>query len=193
MIAQGRRTRVSPQGYLYAGPFGVLAEYVQSTQHVKRATNLDALTTQAWQVSGGWVLTGERESYTGIAPNHPLDGGSTGGFGALELVARYGVLTTDADASRSYADPATQPRQCARRGDRPQLAADAWDRVRDELRAHAALRIDGGNGAVDGARGADAVAGGILMPMSLARITRRLIERRSADLERRCRGNGRMN
>ena len=66
---QGRRTRVSPQGYLYAGPVGVLAEYVRSTQHVRRATTrVDALTTQAWQVSGGWVLTGERESYTGIAP-----------------------------------------------------------------------------------------------------------------------------
>ena len=108
VIAQGRRTRVSPQGYLYAGPVGVLAEYVQSTQHVKRAASAAALTTSAWQVSGGWVLTGERESYTGIAPNHPLDGGSTGGLGALELVARYGALTTDADAFPTYADAATQ-------------------------------------------------------------------------------------
>ena len=116
VIAQGRRTRVSPQGYLYAGPVGILAEYVQSTQHVKRATSLDALTTSAWQVSGGWVLTGERESYTGIAPNHPIDGGSTSGFGALELVARYGVLTTDADAFPIYADPATQPRQARAAG-----------------------------------------------------------------------------
>jgi phosphate-selective porin OprO and OprP len=116
VIAQGRRTRVSPQGYLYAGPVGILAEYVQSTQHVKRATSLDALTTSAWQVSGGWVLTGERESYTGIAPNHPIDGGSASGFGALELVARYGVLTTDADAFPIYADPATQPRQARAAG-----------------------------------------------------------------------------
>jgi len=89
---------------------------VQSTQHVKRATSVDALTTSAWQVSGGWVLTGERESYTGITPNHPLDGGSTSGFGALELVARYGVLTTDADAFPLYADPTTQPRQARAAG-----------------------------------------------------------------------------
>jgi phosphate-selective porin OprO/OprP len=116
VIAQGRRTRFSPQGYLYAGPAGVLAEYVQSTQHVKRATSVAALTTNAWQVSGGWVLTGEHESYTGIAPNHPLDGGSTGGLGALELVARYGVLTTDPDAFPLYADPATQPRQARAAG-----------------------------------------------------------------------------
>jgi phosphate-selective porin OprO/OprP len=52
VIAEGRRTRVSPQGYLYAGPVGVLAEYVRSTQHVRRATTVGALTTQAWQVSG---------------------------------------------------------------------------------------------------------------------------------------------
>jgi phosphate-selective porin OprO/OprP len=116
VIAQGRRTRVSPQGYLYAGPVGVLAEYVRSTQHVKRATSLAALSTDAWQVSGSWLLTGERESFTGIAPEHPLDGGSAGGFGALELVARYGVLTTDADAFPLFADPATQPRQARAAG-----------------------------------------------------------------------------
>jgi len=116
VIAQGRRTRVSPQGYLYAGPVGVLAEYVRSTQHVKRATSLAALSTDAWQVSGSWLLTGEHESYTGVAPNHPLDGGSTGGLGALELVARYGVLTTDADAFPLFADPATQPRQARAAG-----------------------------------------------------------------------------
>jgi phosphate-selective porin OprO/OprP len=116
VIARGRRTRVSPQGYLYAGPVGVLAEYVRSTQHVKRATSLAALSTDAWQVSGSWLLTGEHEAYTGIAPNHPLDGGSTGGFGALEFVARYGVLTTDADAFPIFADPATQPRQARAAG-----------------------------------------------------------------------------
>jgi phosphate-selective porin OprO/OprP len=62
------------------------------------------------------VLTGEHESYTGITPDHPLDGGSTSGFGALELVARYGVLTTDPDAFPTFADPATQPRRARAAG-----------------------------------------------------------------------------
>ena len=44
VIAEGRRTRVSPQGYLYAGPVGVLAEYVRSTQNVRRATTTGTLT-----------------------------------------------------------------------------------------------------------------------------------------------------
>jgi phosphate-selective porin OprO/OprP len=110
VLAAGRRTRVSPQGYLYVGPVGVLAEYVRTTHNVRRATNSAALTNQAWQVSAGWVLTGERESYTSVTPHHPLDGSKSGGLGALELVARYGALTTDASAFPTYADPATQAR-----------------------------------------------------------------------------------
>ena len=116
VLAEGRRTRVSPQGYLYVGPVGVLAEYVRSTHNVRRATTVAPLTNQAWQVSGAWVLTGERESYTSITPDHPLDGSTAGGLGALELVARYGVLTTDASAFPTFADPATQPRRARAAG-----------------------------------------------------------------------------
>jgi phosphate-selective porin OprO/OprP len=116
VLAEGRRTRVSPQGYLYVGPVGVLAEYVRSTHNVRRATNAVALTNQAWQVSGGWVLTGERESYTSVSPDHPLDGSKSGGLGALELVARYGVLTTDAAAFPTFADPATPARRARAAG-----------------------------------------------------------------------------
>ena len=116
VLAQGRRTRVAPQGYLYVGPVGVLAEYVRSTHEVRRAANVAELTNQAWQISGGWVLTGERESYTSITPDHPLDGSKSGGLGALELVARYGVLTADAAAFPTFADPATQPRRARAAG-----------------------------------------------------------------------------
>jgi phosphate-selective porin OprO/OprP len=116
VLADGRRTRVSPQGYLYVGPVGVLAEYVRTTHHVRRATNAAALTNQAWQVSGGWVLTGERESFTSVTPDHPLDGSKSGGLGALELVARYGVLTNDANSFPTFADPATQARRARAAG-----------------------------------------------------------------------------
>jgi phosphate-selective porin OprO and OprP len=116
VLADGRRTRVSPQGYLYVGPVGVLAEYVRSTTHVRRATSAAALTNQAWQVSAGWMITGERESYTSVSPDHPLDGSTSAGLGALELVARYGALTTDADAFPTYADAATQARRARAAG-----------------------------------------------------------------------------
>ena len=62
------------------------------------------------------MLTGERESYTSITPDHPLDGSKTGGWGALELVARYGVLTADANAFPTFADPATQARRARAAG-----------------------------------------------------------------------------
>jgi phosphate-selective porin OprO/OprP len=116
VVADGRRTRVSPQGYLYAGPFGVLAEYVSTTHHVRRGTSTVGSTNQAWQVSAGWVLTGEKESYTSISPDHPLDGSKTGGLGALELVARYGALTVDPNVFPTYADPATQARRARAAG-----------------------------------------------------------------------------
>ena len=116
VLADGRRTRVSPQGYLYAGPVGVLAEYVSTTHHVRRGTTAIGTTNQAWQVSAGWVLTGERESYTSVTPDHPLDGSKNGGLGALELVARYGALTIDPNAFPTFADPVTQARRARAAG-----------------------------------------------------------------------------
>jgi phosphate-selective porin OprO/OprP len=71
---------------------------------------------QAWQLSGGWALTGDHETFSGFAPRHPLDGSATAGRGALELVARYGVMMIDPDAFPTYADPATQPRRARAAG-----------------------------------------------------------------------------
>jgi phosphate-selective porin OprO/OprP len=58
---------------------------------------------RAWQLSAGWVLTGEDASYGGVqAPDHPL---TADGAGAFELVARYGELQVDDDAFPLFADP----------------------------------------------------------------------------------------
>jgi phosphate-selective porin OprO/OprP len=115
-IAEGRRTRVAPQGYAYVGPAGLLAEYTRVTHTVRRAANTAALTNDAWQLSGAWMLTGEREVYGGLVPHHSMDGTPGAGHGALEIVARYGVLATDPDAFPTYADPATQPRRARAAG-----------------------------------------------------------------------------
>ena len=162
VLAEGRRTRVSPQGYFYAGPVGVLAEYVRSTHNVRRATQVAELTSQAWQVSGGWVLTGERESYTGITPDHPLDG--TQDRRTRRTRARGAIRRADDRRSGVPAvrrpDDAAAARARSRRG--AQLAAHARRRVLDELRAHAARRTRRGDRAIDGARGADAAAARVL-------------------------------
>jgi phosphate-selective porin OprO/OprP len=69
-----------------------------------------SLENTAWQLTGSWVLTGEDGSYRGVVkPSHPfaLDGE---GWGAFELVARYGELDIDDDAFPVYADPSVSVR-----------------------------------------------------------------------------------
>jgi phosphate-selective porin OprO/OprP len=116
VVADGRRTRVTPQAFLYSGRLGMLGEYIRATHTVRRTGSAAALTTEAWQLSGGWALTGDHETFSGFAPRHPVDGSATSGRGALELVARYGVLTIDPDAFPTFADPATQPRRARAAG-----------------------------------------------------------------------------
>ena len=66
----------------------------------------DTPSNRAWQLLGGMVLTGEDASYKGVVrPNHPFTLNGRG-WGAFELVARYGRLTIDDDAFPLYADPA---------------------------------------------------------------------------------------
>jgi phosphate-selective porin OprO/OprP len=115
-IADGRRTRIAPQGYAYVGRTGVLAEYTRVTHGVRRGASTASLTNDAWQLSGAWMVSGERETFSGMAPSHPVDGSALAGRGALEVVARFGVLTIDPDAFAVYADPATQPRRARAAG-----------------------------------------------------------------------------
>jgi phosphate-selective porin OprO/OprP len=106
VAADGAQERWSPQAYYYNGPFGLLGEYIVSRQEVVAATGERAdLENKAWQLSGGVVLTGEDASYQGVAhPDHPFTPGAPG-WGALELVARYGRLEIDDDAFPLFADP----------------------------------------------------------------------------------------
>jgi len=121
--AVGGQYRLNPQGYWYFGPFGLLGEYIASTQEVGKgganAGEKATLTTTAWQATASWVLTGESPSFKGFKPRHPVSlsggdaGGNANGFGALELVARYSRLDADADAFPFYADPAKAARSAA--------------------------------------------------------------------------------
>lgn len=110
VIAKGKLFRLSPQAYYYVGPLGVLAEYVLSSQEVRLAGEDETLTNQAWQVAVSYVVTGEEASFKGVKPRKLFDP-SSGGWGALEVAARYGVLTLDDDAFPTYADPAKSARE----------------------------------------------------------------------------------
>ncbi len=109
VVGDGNHWRLSPQGYYYRGPLGLMAEYVVSDQRVSRnvapitAANLQ---NTAWQVTASWVLTGEDATFTGVTPRKPFDLHGSG-WGAVQAVARYGELDIDNGAFPLFANPAT--------------------------------------------------------------------------------------
>lgn len=108
-VADGVHVRVSAQGYYYRGRAGVIGEHVLSAQRLRRASVALMAHNTAWQVAGSYVLTGEKASYRGVTPARAFDV-STGGSGAVELVARYNALTVDADVFPFLANPAVSAR-----------------------------------------------------------------------------------
>jgi phosphate-selective porin OprO/OprP len=108
VTANGTHWRLSPQGYYYYGPFGLLGEYVISDQGVKNSATLQTanLRNTAWEISGGWVLTGEDATFNGVTPRHPFNPRDNN-WGALQLVARYAELDVDKAAFPVFANPAT--------------------------------------------------------------------------------------
>jgi phosphate-selective porin OprO/OprP len=104
----GTLYRISPQAYYYVGPFGLIAEYTQTTQAVRNGANTADLTNAAWGVTGSWVLTGEKNSYRSgprVAKANNWPNGSD--FGAIELLARVHGITID-DAVAGTFGPTNQ-------------------------------------------------------------------------------------
>ncbi len=113
VAANGAHWRISPQGYYYCGPLGLIGEYVISDQRVTQTTAPVAsadLRNTAWEASGGWVLTGENDSYNGVTPRHPLNI-RNGSWGAWQLVLRYEELDVDHAAFPEFASPQTSASQ----------------------------------------------------------------------------------
>ncbi|HEX9654813.1 MAG TPA: porin, partial [bacterium] len=110
----GQRFRVSPQGYYYTGPVGLMAEYTISSREMRRPgpseTMRATVANRAWQVTAAVVLTGDETSFRGVSPKTAFDPGN-GGWGALELAARVHALTIDDDAFPVFADPLESARQ----------------------------------------------------------------------------------
>jgi len=95
--ANGTAWRISPQGYYYYGPLSLLGEYVVSDQWVTKGKTSAELQNTAWEISGGWVLTGEESSYAGITPLHPFDPRKNQ-WGAVQVVTRFSGLDVDRKA-----------------------------------------------------------------------------------------------
>src|SRR5581483_4869961 len=109
-LADGVRFRTSPQAYYYWGQFGIIGEYVISSQKVRRDPAAAKLKNSAWQASASYLLTGEKNSYGSVSPIRPFDPPS-GKWGAFEIAARYSVLTVDPDAFPTFSDPALSARE----------------------------------------------------------------------------------
>ena len=107
-VADGQHTRISPQGYYYFGPVGILGEYVMSSQDVIHGVQKASITNQAWQVAGSIVLTGEKNSYSGIKPRNNFEP-SRGlrHVGAFELAFRYSQLRVGSNAFPIFASAKT--------------------------------------------------------------------------------------
>lgn len=96
-VADGTSTTISPQAYFYSGPLGILAEYVSSSSELTNGANSRKLTNTGFNLSVGYVLTGEESSYKGVTPatNFSL---SKGTWGAFEVVTRVAQVDIDDDA-----------------------------------------------------------------------------------------------
>jgi phosphate-selective porin OprO and OprP len=110
VFANGKRQRLSPQGYFYTGPLGLLGEYVIARNAVTRAGATANLEHTAWQAIGSFFLTGERAGFRSPMPKKPFDL-KEGGFGAVELVARYGQLSLDEASFPTYSTSTASAQQ----------------------------------------------------------------------------------
>ncbi len=113
VIADGGRYRLSPQAYYYAGPFGMLTEYVYSSQEVASGSKLGRIQNRAWQVAASYVLSGGKPSYRGVSPLRVFNP-KEGVLGAFELAARYNELDIDPEAfSSGFANLTKSARQAS--------------------------------------------------------------------------------
>ena len=107
VTSNGNANRIYPQAYWYKGPFGLMGEYVASTQTLNasgkttagqygsKANNITQTNT-ASHVQLSYVVTGEDNQFEGVKPIRNFDPGK-GTWGALQLASRWSQLDLDND------------------------------------------------------------------------------------------------
>ena len=111
VVAWGARRRVSPQAHYYYGPLGILAEYVISGERVQSVDSRRYLTHNAWEISGSYFLTGEKNQFAGVQPwreQQPCTGIRR--WGAWELAVRHSEIHLDPGSFPAFASPASSAR-----------------------------------------------------------------------------------
>jgi phosphate-selective porin OprO/OprP len=104
----GVHWRLSPQGYYFYGPVGVLGEYVISDQALQNfgTKKKSDLANTAWEATVFYNLTGEDASYYGVNPKDSFSP-RNGHWGAWQLAARYEELSIDNKTFHGFADGTT--------------------------------------------------------------------------------------
>ncbi len=102
VVADGTSYVVSPQAYFYRGPVGVLAEYFATGTELTIGGTTEKLENKAFNLSVGYVLTGEDAGYRGVTPKSNFNP-AAGTWGAFELVARFAQVDIDDDAFPVFA------------------------------------------------------------------------------------------
>ena len=99
VTGDGDRWRVSPQMGWYWKRFGFLAQYVLSSQALRRQDTQTSVRTtdDAWSVQGSWLLTDDTSSFGHVVPRRPL-APALGQWGAWEVAVRYAQLNIDSDS-----------------------------------------------------------------------------------------------
>ncbi|MEQ1675043.1 MAG: porin [Candidatus Nitrotoga sp.] len=94
--ANGEHYRIYPQAYWYYGPYGLLGEYVLSSQKLTGDGGKTAIqqSNTAWQIQASYVFTGEDNTFQGIKPQTSFDP-LNGTWGALQIAGRWSELSID--------------------------------------------------------------------------------------------------
>src|SRR5262245_11359192 len=96
VLADGTSYRYSTQGYFYSGPFGLMAEYVLSSQDVRKDNDTAQIDNSAWQIAASYFLTGEKATYKRVKTKKGFDPAEHS-YGAFLIKARYTALFVDDD------------------------------------------------------------------------------------------------
>jgi phosphate-selective porin OprO/OprP len=91
VIADGTTWRATGQASYYAGPVGLLGEYVRTSQKVTRGDVTADASFDSWQAVAQYVLTGDDATFKSVSPKKPFDP-AKGQWGAVDVGARIGQL-----------------------------------------------------------------------------------------------------
>lgn len=142
VIEAGHRTRLAPQAYYYAGPFGLYTEYGVTQEGLQKTNVRTNVGFRAWQVQASYILTGEKKGFTSPTPKKSFDP-SHGGWGAWEVAVRTGEFSAD---QAIYADGLASPTNAARIA-KERVAAVNWylNRLFRFSLNYGATKFGGGN------------------------------------------------